>query len=129
MGDQIQNYSVIPDAETISQSERDRFIEQTMKGLVDERGYCPLEPSPMGGGMGYWDGHSVNQPVKLGEYEQMPDARWGGKMNPSFQKLHYQNAEGNPGSMIVHIDIVNQNPNLNGLDGLLIKDAILSKTE
>jgi len=128
MENQIQNYSVIPNAEKINQPERDKFIEQTMKGLVNEKGYCPLEGGPMGG-QGYWDNHFVNQPVKLGKYEQIPDQRWKGQMNPRFQKLNYQNTDGNSKSMIVHIDIVNQNPNLNGLDGLLIKDAILAKTE
>jgi hypothetical protein len=128
MENQIQNYSVIPDAEKINQPEGDRFIEQTLKGMVDERGYCPLEGGPMGG-QGYWDNHFVNQPVKLGEYESIPTT--GGfnnyPSNPRFQKLNYALKDGTPKSMIVHIDIVDQNPNLNGLDGLLIKDAILAK--
>lgn len=130
MNNQIQNYSVIPDAKSINQPKRDSFIEETMKGLVNERGYCPLEGGPMGG-QGYWDNHFVNQPIKLGEYESIPSTGgWNNyDSNPRFQKLNYFLEDSTPKSMIVHIDIVEQNPNLSGLDGLLIKDAILAKTE
>jgi hypothetical protein len=126
MENQIANYIVIPDGEKIRQSEVERFIERVKKGMVDERGFCPLEYGPYGT-EGYWDNHFVNSPVKLGEYREMPDLRWAGRKNPRFQELDYQTPDGITYSMKVHIDIIKEHPEVKGLDGLLIKDAILVK--
>ena len=127
MGNQIQNYLVIPNAEKINQNVRTLFIEQTMKGLVDERGYSQLEPSPIDSNGNYSNSLFINQPIILKGYQPIPDLGRGDEINPQFQRLHYQKACGSNSSIVVHIDIVDQNSNLEGLDGLVIDNGLLVK--
>ena len=122
MRNQVNKYFVMPDAEQVSQTDRDRFIQHVMKGAVDKRGYCPFEFLRSGN---VSSSDFSNQPVSLIGYEQMPDSRWSGQINPVFQRVIYQRAYGRNGLMVVHIDIVRNHPEIAGLKGLLIDKALL----
>lgn len=128
MENAIDNYIIIPDFEQVPPQEVADLIQQIKRGRVDEDGYCRL--SAFGGG-GYFDRDIILDPIRIigyddgyisGKGETNPSASsWFNARKLNFQKL----TDGESSSMVVHYHIADENPDIAGLEGLMIPKALL----